>query len=139
TAPGLSETRLVEYRLGGLSLLSAIVGLLVLDRRHVADGFEEPVMVEPPHPLQGRELDILMAPPGSTASDHLRLEKADHRFGQGVVIGITPAAYRGLDASFRQALRVANGKILHPTVAVMYEPVFACLLALADGLLESVE
>src|SRR5690606_18091476 len=29
--PGLPETQLVEYRLGGLSLLSAIVRLLILD------------------------------------------------------------------------------------------------------------
>ena len=60
-------------------------------------------MVEPPDPFQGRELDILMAAPGSAAPNHLRLEEADYRLGQCVVIRVTPTSNRGLDSFLGQA------------------------------------
>ena len=49
----------------------------VFGRRDVADGLQEPAIVEPVHPLEGRELDGLEVPPGPTtmncpSSDDLR-------------------------------------------------------------------
>jgi hypothetical protein len=54
--------------------------------------------------MQGRELDVLMAAPRSTATDHLRLEEADDRLDQCVVVGIAAAADRRLDAGFGKSL-----------------------------------
>src|SRR5690606_34824592 len=125
-------TQLVEYRLGGLSLLSAIVRLLILDRRDVADGFEEPVIVEPPDPFEGRELDILMAAARSAAPNHLRLEEADHRLGQCVVIGVAATADGRLDAGLSKPLRVANREIVRAAIARVYEPLLSCVFPLAD-------
>src|SRR5690606_38611423 len=63
-------------------------------------------------PFEGRELDILMAAPGSAAPNHLRLEEADHRLGQCVVIGVAATADGRLDAGLSKPLRVANREIV---------------------------
>ena len=67
--------RLVQLSTGtDLIDLSSVVGLLVLDRWHVADRAKEAVVVELPDPFQRREFDILMAVPRAAAPDHFRLE-----------------------------------------------------------------
>src|SRR5690606_30902148 len=107
--------------------------------RDVADGFEEPVMVEPPDPFEGRELDILMAAPRSAAPNHLRLEEADHRLGQCVVIGVAATADGRLDAGLSKPLRVANREIVRAAIAMVYEPLLARVFPLADRLLQGVQ
>src|SRR5690606_20879995 len=69
----------------------------------------------------------------------LRLEKADDRLGQCVVVAVSLAADRGLDARLGQPLRVADGEVLNPTVAMMNQPLLSLLLPVADCLLESIE
>src|SRR5690606_22061364 len=96
------ETRLVEYQFGDLRLLLAVISLLIVDRRDVADRFEQAMVVKPPDPLQGSELDILMAPPWTLAMNHLRLEEADDCLGQSIVVRVAAAADRRLDAGLRE-------------------------------------
>ena len=65
-----------------------IVLFLELCRWDVADRLEKAAMVEPVHPFQRRELDVVEALPGSLFADQLGLEEADHRFGESVVVGV---------------------------------------------------
>ena len=71
---------------------SRVTGRFVLGRWDVTDCAEEPAMVEPVDPLEGREVEVIAAAPGATAVDELRLVKPDHRLRQGVVIGVAAAA-----------------------------------------------
>ena len=58
-APGLPEAISFESRRHGGLLRHGIVAFLGFGRRNVADGLEQPAIVEPVHPLQRRELDSL--------------------------------------------------------------------------------
>jgi hypothetical protein len=62
-----------------------MVSGLKLHRRHMADGFQEPAVVEPVDPLQRGVLDLVDALPGAAAADQLSLVQPDDRLGQGVV------------------------------------------------------
>ena len=84
----------------GRSFQHGVVALLGFGRRDVADGLQEPAVVEPIHPFQRRELDGLEAAPWSTPMDHLGLLKAVDGFGERVVIGISDTADRRLHADF---------------------------------------
>jgi hypothetical protein len=108
-------------RHGGL-FQHGVVALLGFGRRDVADGLQEPSVVEPIHPFQGRELDGLEAAPWPAPMDHLSLVETVDGFGESVVIGISDTADRRLDTSFSQALGVLNGYALASSVAVVYEP-----------------
>lgn len=81
-----------------------IMARLGLGRRDIADQLEEAAVVKPIHPLEGSELNGLHVAPRIAAPDHLGLEQADDGLGQGVVVAITDAADRGLDASLEQPL-----------------------------------
>jgi hypothetical protein len=69
-------------------------------------------VIEPIDPRERRELDGVDAAPGTSSSDDLRLEKADDRLGQGVVVGVADAADRALDAGGSEALGVADRQVL---------------------------
>ena len=86
------------------SFQHGVVALLGFGRRDVADGLQEPPVVEPVHPFQRRELDGFERPPRSAPMDDLGLVEAIDRFGESVVVGIADAANRRLDARLRQAL-----------------------------------
>lgn len=60
------------------------------------------------HPFESGELDALETAPRAAADD-LGLEQADDALGLRTVIAVADAAYRGLDALFRQALSVTDG------------------------------
>jgi len=77
----------------------AIIRLFQLRRRHVPDRLEQSTVVEPIDPL---------VPPGTAASDDFGLVQSVDRLGQGIVVGVTNAADRCVDARFGQALRVAD-------------------------------
>ena len=62
-----------------------LVGGLELGRWDVADGLQEPAVVEPVDPLQGGVLDLVQALPGATPADQLGLVQPNDRLGQGVV------------------------------------------------------
>ena len=97
----------------------SIVLLLGFGRRDVADGFEQPAMVEPVHPLKGSVLDCFEVAPRPPPVDHLGLVEAVDRLGQSVVIAVADAADRGLDPGLGQALGVLDRYVLRPAVAMM--------------------
>ena len=84
----------------------------VVGRRDVADRLQEPPVVEPVYPFQGRELDGLEAAPWPTPMDHLCLVKAVDGFSESIVIRISDAPDRGLHACFGQALGVFDRDVL---------------------------
>ena len=55
-----------------LSFLRTVKRFFVLDRGNVADRFQKAMVVEPPDPLEGGELDILDVAPRTSFSDDLR-------------------------------------------------------------------
>jgi hypothetical protein len=66
-------------------LLSPECGL-ELGRREVANGLQEPPVVEPVDPFQGGVLEVVDALPGAVPADQLGLVQPDDRFSQGIVI-----------------------------------------------------
>ena len=105
-----------ESRHHGVSLIASIVRLLELRRWEQADGLEQAPVVEPVNPFECGELDRLEMTPESSAPDDLGLEEANHRFSQGVVVGVTGAADRGADTDFGQALAVADRQVLGASI-----------------------
>ena len=85
------------------------------------------------------EFDGLEMPPRTLALNHLRFEEANHRFGEGVVVGIAAAADRRRDAGFRQPVGVAHRQILRAAITVMHEVLDAGAAPVVDRLLEGVE
>jgi len=81
-----------------------VILLFVFRWGKVSQQLQQALRVEPRHPLQRRNLDVVEPAPGARLANELGLEQADHRFGQGVVVRVAPAAHRGLDARFRQPL-----------------------------------
>ena len=63
----------------------------------VADRPQQAFVVEPVDPIERGQFDRFQVPPRATV-DHLRLVQSVDRLGQGVVVGITDAADRGLYA-----------------------------------------
>ena len=70
----------------------SIILLFGFGRRDVADGLQQPTMVEPVDPFERGIFDCFEAAPWSTPVDHLSLVKAIDRLGQSVVIAIADAA-----------------------------------------------
>jgi hypothetical protein len=85
---------------------------LELGWRDIANGLQEPAVVEPVHPLQGGVLDLIKAPPGAALADQLSLVQPNDRLGQGIVIGVPAGTHRGDRAGLGQAFGVANGQVL---------------------------
>ena len=67
-----------------LGLDVTVVGVLELDRGDVVDLAVDADLVEPLHPVQGGELKVVDAMPGSVVADALGLVEADHALGHGV-------------------------------------------------------
>ncbi len=80
-------------------------------------------LVIPVHPLQRRQLEVVESAPRSPAVHQLRLVEPDHRLRQRVVIGVAAAPDRGHGPGLGEPLGVADREVLHPTIAVMDEPV----------------
>ena len=93
-------------------MLLIVTSVTELGRWYVANRSQEPLLVEPGHPVESGELDIVDSLPRAVLSNDLGLVQADHRFGQRVVIGIAPASNRGLDPVFGEPLRVSDRQIL---------------------------
>ena len=104
----------------GLKL--GVVGVFCLGGRDVSDRLEKASVVEPVDPFEGGELDGLEGASGSAPVNDVRLEEADHRFGEGVVVAIADAADRGLDAGLGEALGVADAGVLAAAIRMMHEP-----------------
>ena len=88
TAPGLPEAIWFKLCRHGRLFQHGVVALLGFGRRDVADGLQEPSVVEPVDPFQRRELDGLEAAPWPAPMDHLGLVETVDGFGESIVIGI---------------------------------------------------
>src|SRR5688572_20511251 len=78
------------------------------------------VVVKPINPFEGRVFDIVEFSPRTTAMNNFSLIQSDDGLRERIIIRVADAAHRRLDARLRQALRVANRKILTTSVAVAY-------------------
>ena len=86
----------------GLTLLTSIPRLLVLRWRHVADGLEQPAVVEPVDPFERRVLDAVDVPPRASAANDLSLVQTVARLGERVVVRVADASDRRLDTCLRE-------------------------------------
>jgi len=77
TAPDLSEGSLLVYCGDEVLLLVLplllVIALLEFDWGEIAQGFEEPPMIEPPHPLERRQFYVHEAAPRAAPVYHLGL------------------------------------------------------------------
>src|SRR3954463_4873564 len=99
-----------------------MISRLVLRRRQITDRLEETAVIEPVHPLEGREFDVLQASPGTAMPDELGLVQPVDRLGQRVVVGVATAAHGRCDAGIGEPIRVADRQVLRSAVAVVDEP-----------------
>jgi hypothetical protein len=82
-------------------------GGFVLDRWHVLAGAVDAPVVVPVHPFERRELDVVPCAPRPFTVDELGLVEAVDGFREGVIIGVTDAAYRRRGAGLDEAFGVA--------------------------------
>jgi hypothetical protein len=97
---------------GAAGILPSVVGGLEFGWWEMADGPQEPAVVEPVDPLQGGVLDLIQALPGATPADQLGLVQADDRLGQRIVERVAAGADRGDCAGVGQPLGVADRQVL---------------------------
>ena len=97
----------------------SVVAFLGFGRWYVADGREEPAIVEPVDPFERGVFNGLEGSPRTSSVDHLGLVKAVDRLGQGVVVAVAHAAYRRLDPGFGKALGRLDRDVLAAAVAVV--------------------
>ena len=90
-------------------ILPLVVGGLELGWWEMADGLQEPAVVEPVDPLQGGVLDLIKTLPGAAPADQFGLVQPDDRLGQGVVVAVAAGAHRGDRPGLGQAFGVADG------------------------------
>ena len=108
-------------------------------RRDVADGFQQPAMVEPIDPFERGIFDGFEAPPRSSPVDHLCLVEAVDRLGQSIVVAVVDAANRRLDSSLREAFGVLDRHVLRAAVAMMDEAASMGRPSIVKGLFQSIE
>ena len=89
-----------------------VVSLLGFGWRDVADGLQQPPVVEPVHPFQRCKLDSLEGSPWPASMDHLGFVKPVDRFGERIVIAVADVADRWLNARLREALGIFDRQIL---------------------------
>jgi hypothetical protein len=116
----LPEAVSFESRRQLLLVEHGVVAFFGFGRRDVADGLQQPAIVEPVDPGQGRELDGLEAPPRPTPMNDLSLVKTIDRLGESVVVAVSDAADGRLDAGFRQTLGVSNANVLRTSDALLF-------------------
>jgi len=72
TAPIFPETVYVESGRSGRPYPLAIIRLFQLRWQHVADRFQQPMVIEPIDPFQGGVLDRVEMPPRPSPVNHFR-------------------------------------------------------------------
>jgi hypothetical protein len=70
----------------------------------MAERFQQAPIVEPVDPLQGHQIQLFQAAPGTQAANHLRLVEADHDLCERIVVAV--AAHRGLQPSVCKPISV---------------------------------
>ena len=116
-----------------------IVLLLSFGGWDVANGFEQPLVVEPVDPFERGVFDRFEVAPPPAPVDHLGLVKAIDRLGQSVVIAIADTADRRLDARFGEAFGILNRDVLAAAIGVVDETAAVRRSAIVEGLLERIE
>ena len=61
---------------------------LIKSGMSVAEFAEQAAVVEPVDPFEGGEFEVVEAPPGALVANQFGLVGPEHRFGQGVVVGV---------------------------------------------------
>src|SRR5664279_2570409 len=97
------------------------------------------MVVEPSHPFQRGKLDCLLGLPRRAAMNQLGLVEPIDGLGQGVVVAVALAAHRRLDASFGQALAVADRHVLRTPVRMMNQAAVPLWLTRPERLFQGVE
>jgi putative ABC transport system permease protein len=100
----------------------SIVGCFDLEGCEVVDGFVDALVVEPVHPVQGLDLDVLDVAPGTVGTDQLGLVGADLGLGEGVVVGIAHRTHRRIHAGFDQTAGEGERGVLAAGIIVMHQP-----------------
>ena len=121
TAPGLPVAIWFEAHNHSELFDFGIVGGFYLGGRDIADGLEQPPIVEPVDPIERGVLDGLHAPPRSAPVDDLDFVEAVGGFGESVVVAVADTADARLKPGLGEALRVFDRHILHAAIAVMDE------------------
>jgi len=103
---------LESNRVAGV-VLSLVCGL-ELGRWEVANGLQEPAVVEPVDPFQGGVLDLVDALPRAAPADQLGLVQPDDRLGQRVVEAVAAGTDRGDGTDLGEALGVAEDRYWLP-------------------------
>lgn len=108
---------------GGVGLLGSIEGCFELGRWDVIAVAVEAVLVEPVHPRQGGELELVDAVPavGVGPVDALGLVEPVGRLGQRVVVGIGDGADRGPRSDLVEAFGEPHGCELRSRIGMGHE------------------
>src|SRR5680860_657042 len=120
----------VRWRLGSLDsnraagLRLQIVGGLELDRWDIVEGAVQALMIEPVHPPEGGQLDVVDTSPGALSgpTDQLRLVQRVGGFGQRVVVAVPDRSDRGDRAELGESFAVADRGELAARVRVADQP-----------------
>nr|GFB76894.1 hypothetical protein [Tanacetum cinerariifolium] len=136
--PKIQLNRPGESGRNGLTAQLCVIVCLSFRRRYIAERFQQAVVIKPGHPFQRGQFDGLTRFPRSPTVDQLSLVEPVDGFGQGIVVAVSLAAYRRLDAGFCQAFAVLYRYVLRAPVAMMDQLVSFGLTGV-QRLLQSVE
>ena len=137
--PGLPEAIRFKLCRHGRVFQHGVVALFGFGRRNVADGLQEPPVVEPVYPFQRGELDGFERPPRLTSMDDLGFVKTVDRLGESIVVAVANAADRRLDAGLGETLGVSNADVLRAPVRMMDKATSVDGSSFVQGLLQCIQ
>lgn len=110
-----------------------------LDGRHVVERLVDSAVVEPADVVERRPFDVLDVAPGPLAVDQLSLIETVERFGERVIVAVTPGADRGHDLGLAETFGVANAEGLNAAVRMKNQTAEVVLVARVDRHLQGVD
>jgi hypothetical protein len=105
----------------------------------IADGFEQPPVVEPVDPFESGIFDGLERSPRSPPVDDLGFVKAIDGLGQSVVIAVADTTDGWLNARFGEAFGILDRDVLAAAIGVVDETAAMRRSTIMKGLLERIE
>ena len=109
-----------ESRRYGALVELRIVARFGLGGRNISNRFEQATIVEPVDPFESGEFDRLGTAPRTAPMDDFGFEQSIDGFSERIVITVTDAADRWLNASVKQALGVANRQVKRAILPVLW-------------------